>query len=113
MRCRLNQLLIGAMMMSGGCATQHYAANTPNAAPRSVTESIGTPAPALAFDPPITADQAQLALDREPREPSAFQGYDEPTITYSYLRSEDQIDDRGRTYLDREAVTYRVGVTTR
>ena len=39
-------------MSLGGCATEHYAANTPNAAPRIAATQIDEPAVALAFDPP-------------------------------------------------------------
>ena len=46
------------------------------------------------------------------RQPAAFAGYDQGTITYSYLRQDDFYTfDHGIN--SREAITARVGVSTR
>jgi hypothetical protein len=76
-------------------------------------QQTDAPALALACDPPLIADQPALYLDREPREPAAFAGYDQPTVTYSYLRVEDHYNPDKRGNYDRDAVTERIGVTTR
>ncbi|MBV8779888.1 MAG: hypothetical protein JO353_00690 [Phycisphaerae bacterium] len=99
------------LAFAGGCATQHHAPEAANTQP--TRDECDPPAVALAFDPPITIDQGELALDRESREPRAFVGYDEPTITYSYLRVDDRMDGTGRGRYDREAVAERIGVSTR
>jgi hypothetical protein len=93
-----------------GCAAQqsHVADFQPTCLPQS-----DAPALALACDPPVIAGQPALYLDRESREPAAFAGYDQPTVTYSYLRVEDRYNPDKQGNYDRDAVTERVGVTTR
>jgi hypothetical protein len=77
------------------------------------TPQTDSPALALACDPPVIAGQPALYLDRESREPAAFAGYDQPTVTYSYLRINDFYNPDKQGNYDREAVTERVGVSTR
>src|SRR4051812_46228683 len=96
------------LLLAWGCATQQRPA--PAAAYHRPQEDAF--APALAFDPPVIADEAPLALDREPREPWAFVGYEDATTTYSYLRVDDRAasDHQGR--YDRRAISERFGTTT-
>ena len=72
-----------------------------------------SPALALACEPQITQGQSALYLDRDSRQPAAFAGYDQSTVTYSYLRVDDFYNpDKSGDY-NRDAVTERLNVNTR
>ena len=79
----------------------------------SCTPQADGPALALACDPPVTVGQPALYLDRASREPGAFAGYDQPTVTYSYLRTDDNYNPDKEGKYNRDAVTERIGVSTR
>jgi len=106
---RLSVAILGCLLMCGCAAQQSPVADfQPACAPQS-----DSPAIALACDPPVIAGEPPLYLDRESREPAAFAGYDQPTVTYSYLRINDYYNPDKQGNYDREAVTERIGVTTR
>jgi hypothetical protein len=109
---RYSMAIIGCLLACG-CANQSPSQSVPVVESRwSTTPQADSPALALACDPAIIRDQPALYLDRESRQPAAFAGYDQPTVTYSYLRSDDDYTfDHGR--FNREAVTERIGVSTR
>jgi hypothetical protein len=72
------------------------------------------PAAALAFDPPIARNVPLAAFSREDRSPSAFYGYELPTVDTYYLYQRDQIRGAGvpdrydrTTYSGRSSLTYR------
>jgi hypothetical protein len=95
-------------LLAGGCATQQ-APVTP-AAPVAVAR----PATALAFDPPILMGQPRADLSREARQPTAFVGYDSvSTSSFDISTDNRQSTTPGDSYYDREAVTEKVGVSTR
>lgn len=71
---------------------------------------------ALAFSPPVAADQPEIYVSRENLAPEAFLGYEAVTASYYYLRVDDRqfIDqlDRDGVY-QRRATSYRVGASYR
>jgi hypothetical protein len=102
-------MLVGGAMI-GGCAAQPE--RTAGTEPIYRQQTDG-PALALVCDPPCTAGEPPLYLDRDARQPGAFAGYDQPTVTYSYLRVDDRYQPFGDGRYDRQAVTEREGVSTR
>jgi hypothetical protein len=91
------------MTLAAGCACEHSkpAATQPTTNQvtviyRAATAELITakyrPATAgsLAFDPPVTRNEAPLDLARSGREPAAFAGYDEGVAEYFLIR----VDDR-------------------
>jgi hypothetical protein len=52
------------------------------------------PTAALAFTPPIVLhDEQSIDLRRDGREPSAYVGYDQQTVSYLWVRTDDRIGD--------------------
>jgi hypothetical protein len=102
-------VIVGCILMCG-CATQRPAVSgtEPHYTPQTDSPSL-----ALAFDPPAIAGQPALYLDRESREPAAFAGYDQPTVTYSYLRINDFYNPDPNGNYTRQAVTEQLGVSSR
>jgi hypothetical protein len=98
-------LLLGIM----GCASQHADVEKPPA-----VAQLARPAGALAFDPPVSLQLADEVLARGPRQPAAFVGYDETSIVYSYIQTDDRqiLFDRFNHY-DRRAIITRLGVSYR
>jgi hypothetical protein len=94
-----------------GCAAQRTQTAQMPADDRLV--QCDSPALALACEAPITQGQPALYLDRDPRRPGAFAGYDQSTVTYSYLRVDDFYNpDKSGNY-NRDSVTERLNVNTR
>jgi hypothetical protein len=100
---------LGCLLMCG-CMTQRSQMTSSQPA---YTPQIDTPALALACEPPITANQPALYLDRESREPAAFAGYDQPTVTYSDLQVNDNYQPFHDGSYERQAISERIGVSTR
>jgi hypothetical protein len=69
-----------------GCASQPQSV-VPVQQPMAVYSEAD--ASALAFDPPVLAGTPRLDLSRDGREPTAFEGFDEGSTTYYYLRTYD------------------------
>lgn len=72
-----------------------------------------TAAPVLAFRPPVAIGEVELELPREGRQPVAFGGYQETSISYSYTRLDDRqtFDVGGR--FQRRAIVERFGIVHR
>jgi hypothetical protein len=68
-----------------GCASQPQSV-VPVQQPVVYSEADAS---ALAFDPPVLAGTARLDLSRDGREPTAFDGFDQGSTTYYYLRTYD------------------------
>jgi hypothetical protein len=101
-------LLIG--ILAAGCASaQHPAANA-DAPERHYEDAT---AAALAFDPPMTANDYHPEFARGPREPAAVTGYEEATVE-SYTTVTDNLETvpYGDAY-GRESVTVKSGTRTR
>ncbi len=106
-------MMILAALLIGGCATQQSQQQAQTAATMPSLAQSDSSALALACDAPCTSGQPALYLDRDSRQPAAFAGYDEPTVSYSYVRTDDNYNPDQNGNYDREAVTERVGVSTR
>ena len=101
-------------MIAGGC-TQ----NKP--ALKLVYEDGPVGATALAFDPPIIIGQAPVDLDRQFMEPTAFVGFEGPSISTYWIHTEDEMESglyglwgnstrdryRRRTIMDKTGSLYR------
>jgi len=72
-----------------GCAMQP-ASVAPVQQVRTYTDVTAT---ALAFDPPVLAGYPEVDLSRDGRGPAAFDGFQEGSTTYYYLRSDDWYSD--------------------
>ena len=116
-----------------GCATQVRerpgagADASPLAADGDDREYEAVPAAALVFTPPVVRQEQPLDLSREGRATEAFVGYDQGTVEYLYVRTDDRQrsgDGWDRTFgwgshggygdrYERRAVTERVGVRYR
>jgi hypothetical protein len=96
-----------------GCANSSYA---PSA---QVTEQVQEPdyddavAAALAFDPPVAANEAPLELSRAARGPVAVLGYQESISEYFYLRNDDRQTNDFSDRFEHRAVSEKVGVLYR
>ena len=108
---RISMIILAALQI-GGCATQQSQQAQPPASMPSLAQSDSS-ALALACNPPCIAGQPALYLDRDSRQPTAFAGYDQPTVSYSYVRTDDNYNPDKNGNYDREAVTERVAVSTR
>lgn len=102
-------LLIFGISLAG-CATQQQPV------PARSTSVYYEPAPAaaLVFDPPMVAYAPLPAFSREGRSPSAFYGYEQPSVETYQLRQRDTQRDGGHhdffdrtTYSGRSTSTYR------
>jgi hypothetical protein len=107
---RFSMAILGCLFACGCVA--HQRSQVSDFQPACQQQADG-PALALACDPPVIAGQPALYLDRESREPAAFAGYDQPTVTYSYLRVEDRYNPDNQGKYVRDSVTERIGVNTR
>jgi hypothetical protein len=97
--------------MLAGCASQKPDNESP--LPFAPVYYERSTAGALAFDPPVIANEPPLQLSRDFRTPGAFVGYESLTTTYYYLRIDDrQTDDFGDRY-ERRAFSEKFGVTYR
>lgn len=107
-------LLISLGLFAMGCAASHqHTASCQQAPVLSAAAFQQHPAAALAFTPPITMGTPVLNLSRDGREPEAFWGYSQGATDYYNVVTDDyqNIDPWTGTY--REAVSVRVGSTSR
>jgi hypothetical protein len=70
-------------------------------------------ASALVFTPAVAMDGPDLDLSRDEREPGAFVGYDDVEQSFVYVRTDDRQSSRGIGRFEREAITEKVGSSTR
>jgi hypothetical protein len=90
-----------------GCASQQSNGK------KSVAQ-LAKPAAALAFDSPVGLPLPADALARAPRDRAAFVGFDQTSVVYSYIQTEDRqiLFDRFNHY-DRRAFFTRICVSYR
>jgi hypothetical protein len=108
------QVLVLTVLLATGCAAQS-GRNAPHARSDRTPDLAydAAPAPALVFDPPVTAQTQMIHLDRDDRAPAAFVGFDQTFTTFSYIRTYDrQTNDRTDRF-ERRAISERVGVSYR
>jgi hypothetical protein len=116
-----------------GCATQVHDRPVagrdvaPLASNAECGEYEAAPAAALVFTPPVVRQEPPLNLSREGRATEAFVGYDQGTVEYLYVRTDDRQrsgDGWNRTFgwgssggygdrYERRAVSERFGVRYR
>jgi hypothetical protein len=75
-----------------GCASQPAVPRARSARSPEIVESPRyeeSTASALVFDPPVAYGEPPLELSREDRLPSAFVAFEEPTITYFWIHTDD------------------------
>ena len=106
-------IAVALLGWGGGCASKP--SNQPQAqvAPEA---SDAVVASALLFDPPVILDEPPIDLSRESRERSAFVGYEDQTVTFSYIHIDDrQLSSGGhnRDRYERRAVIDRFGTSYR
>jgi hypothetical protein len=117
-RTVVKTLVLGTALLLVGCNARPQQPGTHGYVPellRQVDADCAQPAAALAFDPPVTANEPPVDLSREGRETTAFVGYQDAVTTYSYTRSDDWfgfVSDSGLLF-QRRAVSERVGVSYR
>jgi hypothetical protein len=101
-----------ALLFGGGCATKPSGETQV----RVDAEPDAVVASALLFDPPVILDEPPLDLSRESRERSAFVGYEDQTVTFSYIHIDDRQVSQGghgrdryerRSLIDRFGTSYR------
>jgi hypothetical protein len=104
---RLPTLLIA--LLATGCVASHPAATAVAPEPRYDDAT----AAALAFDPPMTANEFHPELARGPRENSAVLGYEDSTVE-SYTTVSDNLESSpfGDAYA-KESVTVKSGTRSR
>lgn len=102
-------LLIFGISLTG-CATHQ------EPVPARSTSVYYEPAPAaaLVFDPPMVAYAPLPAFSREGRSPSAFYGYEQPSVeTYQLYQRDTQRNDRYPDFYDRTTYSGRSTTTYR
>jgi hypothetical protein len=111
MRGRTLMILGIASLGLAGCATEQ---DSVYRAAQLKPYYDPAPAAALVFDPPMTRYAPLPAFARDGRSPSAFYGYEQPSVDTYYLYQRDQqrgfdLPDRydRTTYSGRSTTTYR------
>ena len=110
---RLAILALSAIALAG-CAE-----NKP--APKVVYLDSSASTSALAFDPPVIVGEPLVDLDRSLLEPSAFVGYEGPSITTYWIHTDDEMESgyygfggRGlRDWYSRRTIMDKFGSLTR
>src|SRR5204863_4846649 len=108
MRFSLIMFAAGIAMVVG-CAAKPQAA-TREKRPLDVQYEDASVA-ALVFDPPVSMNEPTVELDREPRQASAFVGYEELSTTFFYVRNDDRWRTDGLDRFERRAISERTGVS--
>jgi hypothetical protein len=113
--------VLGAAILLAGCnatpVQERASARIPTLFQRADEDDgaqVAT-ASALAFDPPLIANEQPVDLSREGRQPVAVLGYEDTVTTFSYTRSDDWFgfDLNNGLHFQRRAVSERVGVSYR
>jgi hypothetical protein len=103
-------LVLVLLLAAGGCAAR--SPKRPDGMGMRPTYE-DAPAAALVFDSPVTLNEPPIFLPRDQRQPGAFVGFDELTITYQYLRTDDRHTNDGTDRYIRRSVSERIGVSYR
>jgi hypothetical protein len=102
--------LLAIVCLLGGCASKPHAAVE---RPIDAYEDPAGGAAALVFDAPIAQGQPRVSLYRDEREPSAFVGFDAIDATSFYIRTDDRPGLPVDAWIERRAVSERIGTTYR
>lgn len=68
---------------------------------------------ALVFDPPLTLSEPRLDLSRQLRGEAAFAGFEDSTVTYFYVRTDDRQTNDFTDRYAREGYSAKVGSVRR
>jgi hypothetical protein len=114
MKRHLSILGIIALVGSGGCVAttqERQPAATTQPATRYYAPAVAS---ALVFDPPALQYGAVPSFDRQGRSPSAFYGYEQPTVEHLDLYQRDSQRGEGMPdWYDRTTRSYRSTSTYR
>ena len=103
-------LSLAVALLASGCASTRQADNARLAHPRYDDAE----AAALIFESSVTPAYPLAGLDREPRQPWAFAGFEESvTEFYAVTVGDSQSTDPWNTVYDRVSVSQKVGVRYR
>jgi hypothetical protein len=105
---RFAGVMIGLMLLAGGCAARPARPMPPMADP---WHSASLPAEALVFSPGGVPEGAYLP--RHVRESRAFVGYDELSTHYYHVRTIDRQTSDWTDRYERKAIIHRSGVSFR
>ena len=98
-----------ALPLICGCAAKHTATMQ-----QSRPQTADLPAAAaLVFTPPIAADHPIVYVPRDMREPAIFVGFEEPSTTFLYIRTDDRQSDDYTDRYTRRATIEKIGVSYR
>jgi hypothetical protein len=112
------ELCIAALICLAGCqAHTHKPATTQvalQAPPVVQFDDDAEPAAALVFAPPVVPPEGTLDLSREPRERTAFVGYEDLIKEYIYVHTDDRWTGDGKgDHYERDAISDKIGTLTR
>ncbi len=95
-------------VLIGGCAAN-------SAPPPKIVHSSGQSgvATALVFDSPITFHDDPIDLDRSYRGNAAFAGFEEPSVSYLDVFTENRQSSDGFDFVTRDSFSEKVGVVHR
>jgi hypothetical protein len=100
---------LAVVCLLGGCASKPTAT-----VERPIDPYVDSPsAAALVFDAPIAQGQPRVTLYRDEREPAAFVGFEDLNATSFYVRTDDRPGLRPDAWIERRAISERIGVTYR
>lgn len=107
--------IIALLALSAGCASRKPAVSSRELRHEAeLRYADAGSAGALAFDPPIAQGNPRLNLSRNPRQPSAFVGFDQTVTTFFYVRSDDrQTENHFNDRFERRAVSEQFGTSYR
>jgi hypothetical protein len=98
-------MILAAIVLTG-CAHQQPAMPAGNIPPPSS-------AAALAFDPPLAMYDAPIDLSRADRGEAAFAGYEDESISYYGIYSDNRQASDGSDQVVRDAFSIRIGTARR
>jgi hypothetical protein len=90
-----------------GCAENPVA---PPVARVPINEGVAS---ALVFDPPITFSEAPIDLARDTRGTAAFGGFDEPSVDFVDVFTDDRQSNNGADFIHRDSISERVSAVHR
>lgn len=107
--------IITLLGLTGCCTHVHESPTTQQAVTHELEpQYIDAEADALVFAPPIAPADGELDLSREPREATAFLGYEDLIREYIYVRTDDRWSGDGRNdNYERRAISEKIGTLTR
>jgi hypothetical protein len=91
----------------GGCAANPV---PPPVARGPVDQGVAS---ALVFDPPITFSEAPIELARDTRGAAAFGGFDEPSIDFVDVYTDNRQSTNGADFVHRDSYSERVSAVHR